>query len=239
MRDERRRVVAGGAVAVLLILAVASVWAAGPTHWSAPRWRIAPPPLPVRTPQPQPSASRPGVLNPTVPAEAQKILTLLAAIVVCLALLAIAYRLLRRIRVTQRVRRDARAVRIDVLPAGELAAEPEPAPAPIVRGLARALQILDEDRSADDAIVQAWLGLEEASVASGAGRRPAETPGEYAARVISRFAADRDAVTVLLGLYQGVRFGTRHADAGSVRIARDCVRRLASSWREDATAGRR
>ena len=226
-------------MAVLLALAVASVWAAGPTQWSTPRWRIAPPPVPLLTPQPQPSASRLPVPTPSVPVELQKILTLLATIAVCLALLAIAYRLLRRIRVTQRVRRDARAARIDVLVTGELETEPEPAPAPIVRGLARALRILDEDRTADDAIVQAWLGLEEASVSSGAGRRPAETPGEYAARVIARFDADRDAVTVLLGLYQGVRFGTRHADAGSVEIARDCVRRLAASWREDATAGRR
>ena len=225
-------------MAVLLVLAVASVWAAGPTHWSPPRWRIVPQ-LPALTPQPQPSSSRIPLPSPGVPAEAQKILTLLAAVAVCIALLAIAYRLLRRIRLTQRVRREALAAPVEVLGTGELDAEPEPVTAPIVRGLARALRILDEHRSADDAIVQAWLGLEEASVASGAGRRPAETPGEYAARVISRFDADRDAVTVLLGLYQGVRFGTRHADAAAIATARDCVRRLAASWHEDATAARR
>jgi len=225
-------------VALLAVVAVASVWAAGPTRWGPSRWRIAPPQAPALTPRPQPSASARIVLPESAPSVLQKTLTMIAIVAVCVVLLAIAYLLLRRIRIRRRVRRDAVVGRLDVAEA--VGPEPEPVPqaAPVVRGLERALRILDEDRTADDAIVQAWLGLEEASVASGAGRRPAETPSEYAARVISRFDADREAVTVLLGLYQGVRFGERHADAATLQTARESLRRLTASWHEEASRPR-
>lgn len=236
MSDERRRIVAGGAVAVLTATAVACAALAGPIRWSPPRWRFDAPGLPQVTAEPQPSVSTAPAPAVTAPSEVQRVLMLVLLLVACVAAVILLYRILRRLGTVRRVRQGAVAHRIEVTAAGEVVAESSPAAAPIVRGLARALQILDEDRTADDAIVQAWLGLEEASAASGAARRPAETPSEYAARVVARFDTDRQAATVLLDLYQTVRFGGRHADAAAVAAARDSIRRLAESWHEDAGA---
>ena len=239
MGDERRRTIAVSGVAVLAALAVVGVWAAGPTRWSVPRWRVSQRPLPPATPIPQASASPPAVRDLAPPAGVQYAVSLILIVAACLVMLLILYALLRRLRPRRRVRRDVLAEGLEVAPA--LGDEPDAAPeaAPVARGIARALQILDEERTADDAIVRAWLGLEDAAVASGAGRRPAETPGEYAARIIRRFEADGDAVDTLLDLYQGVRFGGRHGDAAAIDTARECLRRLAASWHEDAAVGRR
>jgi hypothetical protein len=196
-------------------------------------------PLPTAAPQPQPSGTPAPVQTSTFPALAQKILLILAAAVACLVLGYLLFQLVRRIRGTRRLPGAAVARSVRVAPRTSPAPDAEPEAAVVVGGLERALQVLDEDRSADDAIVRAWLGLEEASVESGAGRLPAETPTEYAARVISRFDADQRAVDTLVALYQGVRFGTLHADAAAIRTARDCVRRLAESWHADTQAGAR
>jgi HAMP domain-containing protein len=239
VKDEQRRRVAATAVVGLAALAVLFVWASGPIRWGAPRWTVVPPRQPLQTAEPQPSVSHPPAPVSTVPEQAQKILMLVGAILLCVVLLFVLYQLARRLRRTSRVRRDASAGDLTGIPTAIPAPDAEPEPEPVVQGLERALRILDDERSADDAIVQAWLGLEEASVASGAGRRPAETPSEYAARVITRFDTDADAVDVLLDLYQGVRFGTRHADADTIRTARECIVRLTRSWHADAPTGSR
>ncbi|KHK96887.1 hypothetical protein LK09_13645 [Microbacterium mangrovi] len=226
-------------MAVLAVLAVAFAALAGPIRWSPPRWRFAAPGAAQVTSEPQPSFSAAPAPADAGPNEVQRVLMLVVLLVACVAAAVLLYRILRRLGAVRRVRQDAAAHRIEVTSAGEVIAESAPAAAPIVRGLARALQILDDERSADDAIVRAWLGLEEASAASGAGRRPAETPSEYAARVVARFDTDRRAAAVLLDLYQGVRFGGRHADAASIDAARESIRRLADSWHEDAEVKRR
>lgn len=110
--------------------------------------------------------------------------------------------------------------------------EPEPEPdAPTMRrGFAHALAILDEEREPHDAIVKAWLGLQEAAEESGIQRREAETPTEFTLRIIGRVPADRPAITTLLNSYLRVRFGEHPATDADVATAREAFRSLASAW---------
>ena len=132
------------------------------------------------------------------------------------------------------------------------AAEPSPPPlpadaavtaepdAPIVhRGLRLALELLDEQREPDDAVVRAWLGLQSAAEESGVERRPAETPTEFTARVITRVQADAAAAAQLVDVYQGVRFGGHPITPADVRRARTAVERLLDSWHEPVVGRRR
>ena len=91
----------------------------------------------------------------------------------------------------------------------EIPIEPEPEPdTPALRtGIELALQVLDEQREPADAIVRAWLGLQETAEESGIVRRPAETPTEFTSRILSRAFADDRAVRTLLRLYLRTRFG--------------------------------
>ena len=100
------------------------------------------------------------------------------------------------------------------------------------RGLALASEALETDRTPSDAIVRAWVGLQEAAEDSGVRRRPAETPTEFTTRVFTAVDADRDAADTLLTLYLRVRFGTHTAGAGELRAAREAVAALRKSWPE-------
>jgi hypothetical protein len=98
------------------------------------------------------------------------------------------------------------------------------------RGLARAAEVLESDREPRDAIVRAWIGLQEAAEDSGMSRRPAETPTEFTARVFESVQTDRRAANTLLALYLRVRFGAHPATADDVRHAQDAVTALTTTW---------
>jgi Domain of unknown function (DUF4129) len=61
-----------------------------------------------------------------------------------------------------------------------------------------------------DAVVLAWLALEEAAAESGTARRPHETPTEFTTSVLGGLRVDVAALDELRGLYQRARF-SRHA----------------------------
>jgi hypothetical protein len=112
--------------------------------------------------------------------------------------------------------------------------EPEEPDAPVVqRGVELALRLLESEREPGDAIVKAWLGLQETAEDSGIRRRPAETPSEFTARILRRVHGDGTSVTTLLNLYERVRFGDHPASETDVSSARRALTELASSW--DAT----
>lgn len=98
------------------------------------------------------------------------------------------------------------------------------------RGLVRAADVLDTDREPRDAIVRAWIGLQEAAEDSGLRRRPAETPTEFTSRVFESVDADRAAAAALLGVYLRVRFRRAPATEADVAVARESIRRLRETW---------
>jgi hypothetical protein len=108
--------------------------------------------------------------------------------------------------------------------------EPEPEPEHVRRGLDRAAEVLAEPREPRDAIERAWVGLEEGAADWGVRRLPAETPAEFASRVVARVAADRDAAARLLALYVRARFSTAPVTPGDVAEARRAVDALRGSW---------
>ena len=108
--------------------------------------------------------------------------------------------------------------------------EPEPEPEHVRRGLDRAAEVLAEPREPRDAIERAWVGLEEGAADWGVRRLPAETPAEFASRVVARVAADRDAAGRLLALYVRARFSTAAVTPGDVAEARQAVDALRASW---------
>jgi hypothetical protein len=98
------------------------------------------------------------------------------------------------------------------------------------RGLMRAADVLETDREPRDAIVRAWIGLQEAAEDSGLSRRPAETPTEFTSRVFESVDADRVAAAALLKVYLRVRFRRAPATVADVAVARESIRRLRETW---------
>jgi hypothetical protein len=98
------------------------------------------------------------------------------------------------------------------------------------RGLLRATDLLESHREPRDAIVRAWIGLQEAAEDSGLSRRPSETPTEFTTRVFASVDADRAAAAALLTVYLRVRFRSSPATASDVATARDAIERLRETW---------
>ena len=114
----------------------------------------------------------------------------------------------------------------------EIPVEPEPEPdTPALRtGIELALQVLDEQREPADAIVRAWLGLQETAAESGIVRRPAETPTEFTSRILSHAFADDRAVRTLLRLYLRTRFGDHPVSSDDVAAVRAALQELVRTW---------
>lgn len=83
-----------------------------------------------------------------------------------------------------------------------------------------------------DAVVRAWVRVEEAAAGSGATRAASQTATEFTADLLRRGMADPTPITTLLTLYGQARFGTEpltRAEVGRARGAFDTVhRRLAA-----------
>ncbi|MHA6623233.1 DUF4129 domain-containing protein [Pseudonocardia sp. DLS-67] len=114
---------------------------------------------------------------------------------------------------------------------------PEPAPEPPVlrRGVEDALRLLDHEREPGDAVMKAWLGLQQTAEDSGIVRRSAETPTEFTTRIMARVFADDRAIRTLLALYLRTRFGDHPVTASDVSRAREALADLARTWDDDAS----
>jgi hypothetical protein len=118
--------------------------------------------------------------------------------------------------------------------------DPEPEPVKLLTGIELALVVLDQEREPADAVVRAWLGLQETAEESGILRRAAETPTEFTSRILSGAFVDDQAVSTLLRLYLRTRFGDHPVTAQDVADVRDALQLLVSSWQPsgDAPAAR-
>ncbi len=106
--------------------------------------------------------------------------------------------------------------------APEQQAEPEV----VLTGIRLALHTLDQERDPADAVVRAWLGLQETAEESGIVRGPSETPTEFATRVLSSAVADDRAMRTLLRLYLRTRFGDHPVTPEDVAAVRTALQQL-------------
>lgn len=164
--------------------------------------------------------------NPVVGTVIAVVLALVLAALVAFVIVAVVRRLLRERRAP---RRAGGATSADA--PIDAPAEDEVVSAPAVRrGVARALLALDEGREPDDAVVAAWIGLEESAADAGVARAASETAAEFTVRVITRIGGVDDEVRVLLRLYEGVRFGAAEASEDDLRDARSALLAVEEAW---------
>ncbi len=114
--------------------------------------------------------------------------------------------------------------------------KPQPELPVLRRGVTAAGELLDRISNPNDAIIRAWLALEEAAESSGVTREPSETPTEFTVDVLDRTPAEPAPVRRLLRLYLQARFATEPATAEDVREAKRCLFALAESWSAADTA---
>ena len=223
--------------AVLAVLAVIAIAGQGSPVFTGLRWTP-----PWAETQPLPSGrTHPPVTDTPVPRRPDRIvdvdvswLVVGIAVIVLVVVAGLVWRAIRRrLDVPER---DA-IVSLGSLDGDEEPPVEQPDPAPVRRGLDRALDALSEHREPRDAIERAWLGLEEGAADSGVRRLPAETPGEFVTRVLARVSADRNAARTLLQLYLVVRFGSAPATADDVSAARNALRALQASWAAPSRGG--
>lgn len=115
--------------------------------------------------------------------------------------------------------------------AADASQETDAAAPAIRRGIDGALRSIDEQAQPSDAIVAAWVGLEENAADAGLTRGRSETPAEFALRIITRRTGIADAATALLKLYERVRFGGHLADESDRDAARAALNTIEEGWR--------
>lgn len=155
-------------------------------------------------------------------------IVVIVIVLVAIGLLALIWRWLRGRRLPAAAERTGASVHATTQQVVTPASEPEPQK--LLSGIELALEVLDEEREPADAIVRAWLGLQETAEESGIVRRAAETPTEFTSRILSRAFADDRALRTLLRLYLRTRFGDHVVTAAEVAEVRAALRSLVSSW---------
>lgn len=215
--------------AVLVGLAVFALAYQGAPQFTGPRVLL--PPGPTVTGQPEPAVTG----SPEPQQQYREIRIDLSWLLVALIVLAVVIALALLWRLRRRRQAAPELPPLVEVSAADVSDAPrdtqhEPEPEHVRRGLDRASAELSEPREPRDAIERAWVGLEEGAADSGVRRLPAETPAEFAARVVARVAADRDAAQRFLGLYVRARFSSAPVTTEDVENARRAVDVLRASW---------
>lgn len=219
------------AVLALLAIAVLATALAGP--WSPRYAGDGSVTLPMPLDQPTPEAPATPAVEPTPETQASEqelSAPWLRPVLTTATLLAIALLVLHLVR---RLRPTEDGPVPDPAPehAGAGAAglqDRHPAVHALRDGVAAAAEHLRSPGRPVDAVIAAWVRLEEAAAASGLPRHPASTPTEFTLAVLDRTHADRGASRVLLDLYLRARFGDEHLGPDDVATARRAVDHLAA-----------
>lgn len=221
---------------LLAVVVVAAAGLTGTTHFGGARWVPHWSPGHGATPQTAPSAKLPKAPK-TAPVHVSvrfpfELLAWIGAGIVLLGVAIVLWRLWRN-RPAPRARdvHSAAAER-----AREVEPEPEPEPEALRSGIELALQQLDEQHEPADAVVRAWLGLQETAEESGILRQPAETPTEFTSRILRSALTDDRAIRTLLRLYLRTRFGDHPVTRDDVAAVREALQELVATWRRDDTA---
>ncbi|MGP7960925.1 DUF4129 domain-containing protein [Sanguibacter sp. A247] len=216
------RLVALGSLALLVVGAMA--WAPWQVRWN-PDFSIALPPAndpttppPTADPQPVDVANNDVVLW----------IVIGLGLVVLAILTVVAARVVRawwsrRPRPVPEAPLTVDAMPGQVVPTREVVAD----------AVADALARLDGTPDAADAVVHAWLALEEAVAREGIVREAAQTQAELTAEVLHATHAPADATRTLLRTYEAVRYGSAGASRADVRTARGALEAILVSMRDD------
>jgi hypothetical protein len=224
----------GSAGIALVLFAVAILAASVSGRPSIEVGRNEAVPLPLPGAQATPTGTPPPPPGGDGPDDALLVIGLvLALIVVGLLVLLLIWgvRMLVRAWRDRPLRRQQGAeVDVDVQgadPVGD--AEPD-APA-VRRGIAAARTTVDAQADPSDAIVAAWVGLEETAADSGIGRALSETQVEFTLRMLLRRPGIEEPARSLLRLYEGVRFGGRVASEQDRAAASRALALIEDGWR--------
>ncbi len=95
-------------------------------------------------------------------------------------------------------------------------------------GVTQAWRALRADLPPGDAVVAAWLALEEAAGECGIEREPAQTASEFTLALLDRTPADPRAARALLRLYHGARFSEHPVTPADVTAAGQALDTLAA-----------
>lgn len=211
---------------VVVAAAVAGPWdpapSAGPTASTPPP--VTPAPRITRDPVPDLLD-----LPPTETWSGASTLWLALGVAAAGGLLYLLVRLLRRWRLAHPgPRREGRPDAAGVGHGDVVGGVPLPDLPAMREGVAGAGEHLRSHLAPGDAVIAAWVALEEAAGRSGVPRHPASTPTEFTLDVLDRTRADRDATRTLLDLYLRARFGHEPLTHDDVAAASAAVGRLAA-----------
>ena len=196
--------------------------------WSLPQWSPAPITLPV-----QPAQSDGSGLGDNLPsAQASPVwhwvfLGLgIAVLVVVLVLVG------RWVYKTVRALIAAHVGRVplsDQLEAGQSLPGQRLTPQQVVDAVDQALQRLDQAATSSDAVIQAWLALEEVAGRHGVRRRSPQTPTEFTAELLDRSDVPAPSTAELRQLYWQARFSELVTTETDRQQARHCLEDIARS----------
>jgi hypothetical protein len=150
-------------------------------------------------------------------------ITILVAVVVLVLVVRIAARIIRALRAETIID----APKVDSLANGRGISVATLTDEELDDAVTRSLRRLDAAAHPGDAIVEAWLALEESAADKGIDRDPASTPTEFTLEVLDRTAAPPEAVRRLLHLYHEARFSHRVITVADVAVARESLLAIA------------
>ncbi|WP_182253446.1 DUF4129 domain-containing protein [Microbacterium esteraromaticum] len=231
-RSSGRSAIAQVAALGLFVVAIAAAALAGLPTFSAVDSEAAPREgqKALQTPTFEPSPP------PAEPQEPNLVLMIIGIVLLAVAVTLVLIAIIRLARRLLAALRD----RMRALPeAAETEVETATAPSPeepldataVQRGIAVALSSIAAHRDPGDAIVTAWLGLEETASDAGAGRGRSETPAEFTVRILTRRPGIDEPARILLRLYEQVRFGSTPADERMRREAERALAAIERGWR--------
>ncbi|ROR97539.1 uncharacterized protein DUF4129 [Salana multivorans] len=101
----------------------------------------------------------------------------------------------------------------------------------LTESLTSARGALDRAVAPRDAVVAAWLALEEGAADRHAARSPSQTPTEFTLELLARTHADPAAVEALRRTYLAARFSTAPVTRQQVAVASEALARIEATWR--------
>lgn len=209
---------------VVLGAATAAPWRFSPPHLPTPELTMLQqqtPPSPTATPSPAPQPA-------DEPAHDNRWIALITAVLLGLLFAALLTLAARKLLTILRGQIDTTP---DDLTGGTGTTTPDDAVdlPELQDAVTRALAHLDGHARPRDAVVAAWVALEEAAARAGAHRDPAQTPTEFTGTVLANTPAPPAAVARLRTLYQRARFTDRPIDRTAVTQARTALADIARS----------